>query len=65
MCESAVYLVRGLTKDLVMAEAARITVVGNTITCFDTLGERRTLEGVRITEANLIKHEIILEPVKG
>jgi len=65
MCESAVYLVQGPKKDLVMAEVARMTVAGNTITCFDTLGERRILEGVRITEANLIKHEIILEPVKG
>jgi len=65
VCESAVYLIRGPTKDLVMAEVARITVAGNTITCFDVLGERRTLEGVRIAEANLIKHEIILEPAKG
>jgi len=65
MCESAVYLVQGPTKDLVMAEVAKITVAGNTITCFDTMGERRTLEGVRMIEANLMKHEIILEPVKG
>jgi predicted RNA-binding protein len=48
-----------------MAEVARITVAGDTITCFDTLGDRRTLEGVRMTEANLMKHEIILEPVKS
>jgi predicted RNA-binding protein len=65
MCESAVYLVRGPTKDLVMAEVARMTVAGNAITCFDILGERKTLEGVRIAEANLLKHEIILELVKG
>jgi len=65
MCESSVYLVRGTAKDLVMAEVARMTVAGNTITCFDTLGERKTLEGVRIAEANLLKHEIILEPAKG
>jgi predicted RNA-binding protein len=48
-----------------MAEVARMTVAGNTITCIDTIGERRTLEGVRMIEANLMKHEIILEPVKG
>jgi predicted RNA-binding protein len=65
MCESAVYLVQGPTKDLVMAEVARMTVAGNAITCFDILGERKTLEGVRIAEANLLKHEIILELVKG
>jgi predicted RNA-binding protein len=48
-----------------MAEVARMTVAGNAITCFDILGERKTLEGVRIAEANLLKHEIILELVKG
>ena len=65
MCESSVYLVLGPKKDLVMAEVARITVAGDTITCFDTLGDRRMLEGVRMIEANLMKHEIILEPVKS
>jgi len=65
VCESAVYLVRGLAKDLVMAEVARVTVAGNTITCYDTLGERRTLERVRMVEANLLKHEIILEPAES
>lgn len=65
MCESAVYTVKGSTKTLVMEETARILVEGGRITCVDNLGERKTVEGFEIAEANLIKHEILLRERKG
>ena len=62
MCESAVYLLKGSEKILVMSEAARIIVDGNSVTCIDALGERHVVADARMTEANLLKHEIILKP---
>lgn len=65
MCESAVYLVKGSEKLLVMPEAARVLVSGNDITCVDTLGDMKTLKDVELSEANLVRHEIILRPRKA
>lgn len=45
-----------------MSEAARIIVDGNNVTCIDALGERHVVADARLTEANLLKHEIILKP---
>jgi len=60
MCESAVYLVKGSEKNLVMAEAAKVLINGSSVTCIDTLGERKVVDGAELVEANLVKHEIIL-----
>jgi predicted RNA-binding protein len=60
MCESTVYLVEGSDKRLVMAEAARVLVTGSSITCIDTLGERKVVDDAELVEANLLKHEILL-----
>jgi predicted RNA-binding protein len=65
MCESTVYLMKGSEKVVVMAEAARIIVNNDGITCIDTLGERKEVPQVRIVDANLVKHEIILKPRSG
>jgi len=65
MCESTVYIVSGSEKKLVMAEVARVLVDGERVTCVDTLGERRTVDHARISEANLVKHEIVLRPVQS
>ncbi len=62
MCESSVYMLKGSEKMLVMEEAARIVVSGKDIVCIDSLGERKTLSDARISEANLVKHEILLKP---
>ncbi|MBN1677457.1 MAG: CooT family nickel-binding protein [Candidatus Thermoplasmatota archaeon] len=62
MCESAVYLIKGSEKLLVMPEAARLLVSGSDITCVDTLGDLKTVKDVELAEANLVKHEIILRP---
>lgn len=60
MCESAVYLVKGSEKNLVMAEAAKVLINGSSVTCIDTLGERKVVDDAELVEANLVKHEIIL-----
>jgi len=65
MCESAVFLVKGTDKLLIMPEAARVLVSGNDITCVDTLGDMKTLRNVELSEANLVRHEIILRPRKA
>ena len=60
MCESAIYLVEGSEKTLIMAEAARVFADGSTITCANAFGERNVVEDAEIAEANLVRHEIIL-----
>lgn len=65
MCESSVYLVKGSEKSLVMAEVARVLVSGHEITCVGVAGDRKTVSDVELSEANLVRHEIILRPRKG
>lgn len=65
MCESAVYVVKGSERTLVMQETARLLVGSEGVTCIDTLGERKVVPGVDVVEANLLKHEILLRPRKG
>lgn len=65
MCESAVYLVKGSERTLVMAEAARLLISEKGVTCVDTLGERKLVPGAELFEANLVKHEILLRPRQG
>jgi len=62
MCESAVFILKGSEKTMVMPEAARILVSGDSVICIDTLGERKVIENARIAEANLLNHEILLRP---
>ncbi|MBU0685575.1 MAG: CooT family nickel-binding protein [Candidatus Thermoplasmatota archaeon] len=65
MCESTVYLMKGSVRVVVMSEAARIIVNNDGITCIDMLGERKEVPQVKIVDANLVKHEIILKPRSG
>ncbi len=60
MCESSVYLLKDGQRTLVMAEAVKVLVSGATVTCIDTLGERKVLERAELVEANLLRHEILL-----
>lgn len=53
---------KGSEKTLVMSEAARVLVNGDSVTCIDALGDRQIIKDVRMTEANLLNHEIILRP---
>lgn len=63
MCESTVLIKKGAKKEIVMPDVARIIVEGVCITLWDILGERKELAGFRLTEANLMDHEIILEEI--
>ena len=65
MCESSVYLLNGSDKKVVMTDVARIIVNSDGVTCVDMLGERKEIPQVRIADANLMKHEIILKPKSG
>lgn len=65
MCESAVYLVKGTERTLVMKEAARIIVTSQGVVCVDTLGGRTAVDGAELVEANLLKHEIVLQMRQG
>jgi len=65
MCESTVFLMKGSEKIVVMSDAARIIVNNGGVTCIDTLGERKDVPQVRIVDANLLKHEIVLKPRSG
>ena len=65
MCESAVYLLNGSDKTLIMPEAARIIVSNDSVICIDMFGGRKEVHRVRIADANLVKHEIMLKPKSG
>jgi predicted RNA-binding protein len=65
MCESTVYLIEGGEKVTVMEEAAKVKVSGTSIMIVSLSGERKTLESVEFSEADLMRHEIILRPRKG
>lgn len=62
VCESAVYLLKGTDKTLVMQEAARLQVFEGGVVIVSPMGERLELADVEIADANLIKHEIVLRP---
>jgi predicted RNA-binding protein len=61
MCESSVYLLKGAEKTLVMSEAARVLATSQNVLCISLGGDRETLPGAWIAEADLMKHEIILK----
>jgi len=65
MCESTVYLLEGGTKKLVMEEAARVSVTGADAVVTGLSGEQKTLVDVELSDADLMRHEIILRPRKG
>lgn len=64
MCESTVYLLEGGTKKVVMAEAARVSVTGADVVVTSLSGEQKTLVDVELSDADLMKHEIVLRPRK-
>ncbi len=63
VCESAVYMLRGSERVMVMQEASRVLDLGREVVCIDLLGERITVPGARIAEANLSKHEILVKAI--
>jgi len=61
MCESSVYLLKGSERRLVMAEAAKVIASANSVLCISLAGDRETVPGAWIADADLMKHEIILK----
>lgn len=61
MCESAVYLLSGEERTMIMREAARVIITDEGVVCVDTLGGRKLVEDAELHEANLIRHEILLK----
>jgi len=60
MCESNVFINENGTLREVMAEVTRIEVTNTGVVCHGLLGERKAIENVRIVDANLLDHKIIL-----
>jgi predicted RNA-binding protein len=60
MCESNVFIDEGGDLKEVMLEVTRIEVTNTGVVCHGLLGERKEVAGVRILDANLLDHKIIL-----
>jgi len=60
MCESNVFLYKNGEYTEFMQNVAKIDVLQDKVICFDLLGDRKEIEGVQITEANLMEHRIVL-----
>jgi len=65
MCESTVWLLKGSERVMIISEAARVIVTGDNVTCIDTFGERKVVPDSRLSEANLLGHEILLKERKS
>ncbi|MCJ7607394.1 MAG: CooT family nickel-binding protein [Thermoplasmata archaeon] len=61
MCESAVFVMSDGERTLVMQEAARMMVTDEGVWVFDTLGSSKLVRNAEISEANLIRHEVVLK----
>ncbi|MDD1747091.1 MAG: CooT family nickel-binding protein [Methanomassiliicoccales archaeon] len=59
MCESVVFLEEGDEVKEVLKDVARVVVDDGVVTCTSIIGERVTLMGVRLKEANFISHGIV------
>lgn len=64
MCESSVFLDKNGELTEFMNEVAKIDVIGDRVICIGILGDRKEIEGVQITEANLMQHRITLGKTK-
>lgn len=60
MCESSVFIDEGGTLEEVMRDVTRIEVTSTGVVCHGLLGERKAIESVKIVDANLLDHKIIL-----
>lgn len=50
---------------MIMEEAAKVAVEGSQVIVTSISGERKTLVGVELLYADLMRHEIILRPRKS
>jgi predicted RNA-binding protein len=61
MCESTVFIEEKGQRIEFMKDVARIDVTTDGIVCYDIIGERRAIKGVKLKIANLMNHSIIFE----
>lgn len=64
MCESSVFLYKNGDLTEFMNEVAKIEVIGDRVICIGLLGDRKEIDGVQITQANLMEHRIVLGKTK-
>ncbi len=64
VCQSTVYVVHGEREELLMEDAARIEIDGDSIEMRSLFGEPMSLQA-RVMEIDLIKNRIILERRAG
>jgi len=63
MCESTAVLLKDGKKETIMEDVARMVFRGTGVDLMDIMGEKKEISNVRIIEANLMNHEIILEEI--
>ena len=63
MCESTAVLLKNGKKETIMEDVARMLFRDNGVDLMDIMGEKKEIPNVRIIEANLMNHEIILEEI--
>jgi predicted RNA-binding protein len=64
MCESKVFLDNKGVREKIMDEAITIEVVGDNVIITGNMGERKEIEGARITKIDVDGHEIVLTGIK-
>jgi predicted RNA-binding protein len=60
MCESKVFLAKKDGKEKIMDSAINVREEGGKVVVLGLMGERRELQGARIVEINIDKHEVLL-----
>lgn len=61
MCESTVYIEEKGNRNEFMNDVARIDVTSDGIVCYNIIGERKDVKGVKLKSANLMNHSIVFE----
>jgi predicted RNA-binding protein len=54
---------KGSEKIVVMEDVSRLLVSGRDVICIGPLGDRKTVQGATVADANLADHEITLKPL--
>jgi len=60
MCESKVVLRNGDNEDIIMEEAIKIAVKGDSVEIFGILGEKSVIKG-KIIEVDMQNHVVVVE----
>jgi predicted RNA-binding protein len=61
MCESKVFLLSGDDREHVMSDVVRMEIVEGGVKVYDIIGNETFIEGARVSYADLLAHEIVLE----